>query len=77
MTKQIKQIAEQTMNKVNQLNISDKPEQWIDAFVLELSRSIVQKCSEVVRQDAKDALDDNARTALKLSAINILEKFGL
>jgi len=77
MTKQIKQIAEQTMNKVNQLNISDKPEQWIDAFVLELSRSIVLKCSDVVRQDAKETANETARTALKLSAINILENFGL
>ena len=77
MTKQIKQIAEEVLGKVNQLNISNKPEQWIDAYVLELTRAVVVQCSEVVRQDAKVAASDTARTALKLSAVNILERFGL
>jgi hypothetical protein len=63
--------------KVNQLNIANKPEQWIDAYVLELTRAVVVQCSEVVRQDAKAAASDTARVALKLSAVNILERFGL
>lgn len=77
MNERIKQIAEQTFNKVNQAQPNAKPEQWIDAFVLELSRTLVFECSDVIREEAKKSTDESTRNALKVVAINVLDHFGL
>jgi hypothetical protein len=51
MNNRIKEIAQETFKKLPTDNA--KPEEWIDAFVLELSRKIVFECSDVVRESAK------------------------
>lgn len=74
MNDRIKEIAQETFKKLPMDNT--KPEQWIDSFILELSRKLIFECSDVVRESAKN-YDNETRLALKGTAVDILDHFGL
>lgn len=78
MNQKIKQLAMKTYETVSANTKLDptKLDTWIDAYVLELSRNIVFACSDVVREQAKEASPEVAK-ALKVAAVDMLDEFGL
>ena len=78
MNQKIKQLAMKAYETVSNNPKIDptKQEAWLDAYVLELSRNIVFACSDVVREQAKQATPEVAR-ALKVAAVDMLDEFGL
>jgi hypothetical protein len=78
MNKKIKQLAVKTYETIKNSKIDpSNQEAWIDAYVLELTRNVVFACSDVIREQAKNANSSEVSSALKISAIDMLEEFGL
>lgn len=75
MNNVIKTIATKTFENMKKDNV--KPEILIDNYVLELSKKIIIECSDVLREKAKTETDPVSRAMLKVSAVDILEHFGL
>ena len=78
MNTKIKELAVKTYEAVaaNKKLDPSKLEQWIDAYVLELTKNVVFACSDVIREQAKDASPEVSR-ALKVAAVDMLDEFGL
>lgn len=76
MNNRIKEITKQVHEKVSQSHSTQKPAEWLDAFILELSRTIIFECSDVVRNDAKN-YSQETQIILKSTAVDILDHFGL
>lgn len=74
MNQRIKEIAQETFKSLPMDNA--KPEQWIDNFVLELSRKLIFECSDVVRESAKN-YGEETKVILKATAVDVLDHFGL
>jgi len=75
MNNVIKNIATKTFESMKTDNV--KPEILIDNYVLELSRKIIFECSDVLREKAKNETDQVSKAMLKVSAVDILDHFGL
>jgi hypothetical protein len=77
MNKRIKELALKSFETVKTKNIdATNMEAWIDAYVLEMTRNVVFACSDVIREEAKNASPEVAK-ALKVAAIDMLDEFGL
>jgi len=77
MNKRIKELALKSFETVKTKNIdATNMEAWIDAYVLEMTRNVVFSCSDIVREEAKNAEPEVAK-ALKVAAVDMLDKFGL
>jgi hypothetical protein len=78
MNKLTKDLAMKTFDTVRSNTKIDPKnmEGWIDEYVLELTRNIVFKCSDIVREAAKNAEPELARS-LKATAVDMLDEFGL
>ena len=78
MNKRTKELAHKTYETVkNNPKLSvERREEWLDAYVLELTRNIVFACSDVIREKAKEASPE-VSNALKVAAIDMLDEFGL
>jgi hypothetical protein len=78
MNKLIKELAMKSYETVknNPKLEANKPEALIDAYVLEMTRNVVFKCSDIVRDAAKNADPEVARS-LKVAAVDMLDEFGL
>lgn len=74
MNSRIKEIAQETFKKLPMDNT--KPDEWLDSFIIELSRKIIFECSDVVRESAKKC-DDSTKVILKATAVDVLDHFGL
>jgi hypothetical protein len=74
MNKRISEIAHETLKKVPVDR--DNFEKWIDAYLLEYSRTIIFECSDVVRESAKK-YGDETQVILKSTAVDVLDHFGL
>lgn len=74
MNNRIKEIVQETFKSLPMDNA--KPDQWIDKFVLEISRKIIFECSDVVRESAKN-YGDETKVILKATAVDVLDHFGL
>lgn len=74
MNDKIKELAMKTLEKVpvDQANF----EKWIDAYLLEYSRTLIFACSDVVRESAKK-YGDEMQIVLKSTAVDVLDHFGL
>lgn len=75
MNNKIKEIAMETLKKVP-LRV-DKFEAWMDEYLIEYSRALIFKCSDVVRESAKEQEQDEKKVLLKATAVDILDHFGL
>lgn len=75
MNEKIKEIATKVFKelKVN----TNRPDLMIDAYVLELAKAIVFECSDIVREKAKAEKDPVFNALLKVTAVDMLEHFGL
>lgn len=77
MNKRIKELALKSFETIKSKNLdATNMEAWIDAYVLEMTRNVVFSCSDIVREEAKNAEPEVAR-ALKVAAVDMLDKFGL
>lgn len=78
MNKLTKELALKTYETIkNNPKLSvEKREEWLDAYVLELTRNVVFACSDVIREKAKEASPE-VSNALKVAAIDMLDEFGL
>ena len=74
MNDKLKEIAQETFKKLPIDN--SKPEQWLDSFIIELSRRIIFECSDVVRASAKN-YDNEVKLILKGASVDILDHFGI
>jgi hypothetical protein len=75
MNNRIKEIAQNTFKN---LKIdSNRPDLMIDTYVLELSKALIFECSDVLREKAKNETDPVAQAMLKVSAVDLLDHFGL
>jgi hypothetical protein len=75
MNNVIKNIATKTFESMKTDNV--KPEILIDNYVLELSKKLIFECSDVLREKAKTETDPVSKAMLKVSAVDILDHFGL
>lgn len=78
MNNRIKQLAVKAYETVSnnpKIDPSNR-EAWLDAYVLELTRNVVFACSDVIREQAKEASPEISK-ALKVAAIDMLDEFGL
>jgi hypothetical protein len=71
----IKNLANKTFESLKTDGV--KPEDLIDAYVLELSKKLIFECSDVLREKAKKETDPQIQSLLKVSAVDILDHFGL
>jgi len=78
MNKRIKELAVKTYETIsNNPKINPKKtDEWLDAYVLELTRNVVFACSDVIREQAKTAPLEISK-ALKVAAVDMLDEFGL
>ena len=74
MNQRIKHIVQETFKSLPMDNT--KPEEWIDKFVLEVSRKLIFECSDVVRKSANN-YGDEMKIILKATAVDVLDHFGL
>jgi hypothetical protein len=74
MNNKIKEIATATLKKVP-FDVNNF-EKWMDAYLVEYSRTLVFECSDVVRDRAKEWEGDKGMI-LKSTAVDILDHFGL
>jgi len=70
----IKEIATKTFKELP-LDGS-KPEEAIDQFVMAYTRAILFEATDVIREKAKEH-EGEISTALKATAIDVLDHFGL
>jgi hypothetical protein len=70
----IKEIATSTFKSLPMDN--NKPEQWIDNFVLAYTKAILFEATDVIREKAKEHPNE-VGTVLKATAIDVLDHFGL
>lgn len=78
MNSKIKQLAikaYETISNNPKIDPTNR-EAWLDAYVLELTKNVVFACSDVVREQAKEASPEVSR-ALKVAAVDMLDEFGL
>jgi len=72
----IKELSTRVFESVKQNSSTLKPEQMIDAFVLEYTKVLVTECATVVRDSAKTEPEDIKR-AMKIASLDVMEHFGL
>lgn len=72
----VKELSTRVFETVKQNSSTLKPEQMIDAFVLEYTKVLVNECATVVRDSAKNQTEDVTR-AMKVASIDVMEHFGL
>lgn len=72
----IKELSTRVFETVKQNSSTLKPEQMIDAFVLEYTKVLVTECATVVRESAKTEPEDIKR-AMKIASLDVMEHFGL
>lgn len=74
MNNRVKEIAMETLTKVpvDKANF----EKWIDAYLVEYSRTLIFECSDVVRASAK-SYGEETQVILKSTAVDVLDHFGL
>ena len=72
----VKELSTRVFETVKQNSSTLKPEQMIDAFVLEYTKVLVTECSTVVRESSKGQPEDITR-AMKVASIDVLEHFGV
>ena len=75
MNNRIKEIAQETFKKIK--IDPNRPDIMIDNYVIELSKALVFECSDVVREKAKAETDPVCQAMLKVTAIDMLDHFGL
>lgn len=76
MNNRIKEIAMDTLKKVPLPSDQSNFDKWIDAYLLEYSRTLIFECSDVVRESAKN-YGDEMKVILKSTAVDVLDHFGL
>lgn len=78
MNNKIKELAVKTYETISNNPKIDPTnrEAWLDAYILELTRNMVFACSDVIREQAKEAPPEISR-ALKVAAVDMLDEFGL
>jgi hypothetical protein len=79
MNKNVKRIITESFAKATQgkqINVSNL-ESVIDAYVLDVVRATVFECSDVLREKAKNETDAVTVAMLKVSAVDVLDHFGL
>ena len=70
----VKQIAEKTFKSIPMDN--NKPEEWIDSFVLAYTKAVLFEATDVIREKAKEH-EGEIGTVLKATAIDVLDHFGV
>lgn len=75
MNNRIKEIAQSTFKKIKV--DQNRPDLMIDNYILELSRALIFECSDVLREKAKNETDSVTQAMLKVSAVDLLDHFGL
>lgn len=77
MNKRIKELAIKSFEAVKNTKVdASNMEAYIDVYVLEMTKNVVFACSDVIREQAKNASPD-VSNALKIAAIDMLDEFGL
>ena len=78
MNKLTKDLAIKTFETVRMSTKFDLStfDTWLDTYVMELTRNVVFKCSDIVREAAKEADPETAKL-LKSVAVDVLDEFGL
>jgi len=79
MNANIKRIATESLQKVTQGKQIDMNnlEATIDAYVIEIIRTVAFECTDVIREKAKAEKDPVCQAMLKVTAIDVLDHFGL
>jgi len=50
---------------------------WLDTYVMELTRNVVFKCSDIIRETAKQSDDPETAKLLKSVAVDMLDEFDI
>ena len=70
----VKQIAEKTFKSIPMDN--NKPEEWIDSFVLAYTKAILFEATDVMRESAHGESPE-VNKAMKVAVIDVLDHFGV